>query len=648
MGITSIFLGKSKRAIETDKDIESRRKIRGGMKMNKRDFTFQAVILGILLLCLISGCVGAGKNVLPSPDSGETTGLPPSDPYQPPAQAKAGNFTIILKKGWNLIKYTPAAPRKFTAVTMAYNGETKLLKDAVPGWTHNKIRYLRGRAIQQIDTNSIAASFLTGGQYYVYSVYNGINLYSNRPFLSGISPAIGPPGTTVTIDGVNFGSSGTLTFFDNKPAGSTAWSDTQIICTVPEGAGSGPVSVTSAGGESHNVSFTIRYIGDFYVDAAIGNDGNDGSLQHPFQSITRALTAASSGQVIMVAEGIYNTSLPGQTFPLNGKDGVALRGGFNAAFDERDAAAHPTVLEASGSTSVAVFSSTNSAGTEISGFTLRGGRAARGGGILCTQASPLVSDCTITGNYATDNYGGGMHCESASPIVRRCKFISNTVSGSWGGAGGGFSCRASSSPILSGCLFSTNSTKYGCGVYMESSTPTMVNCLIVQNTTTAAGYGGGIYFSGGTSTLINCTVARNSANLGGGIYSGDSGGAVIANCIVAYNQAQTSGGGFHLNYTPRPVITYTTFYGNTPYDAYDFGKGTGGPANFAAWGWNGTACLSGNPSFLDSGSDFRLQSGSPCIDVGNNASIPGGTSTDMDGNPRIVNSIVDMGAYEKQ
>ncbi|OAD20687.1 Na-Ca exchanger/integrin-beta4 domain protein [Candidatus Thiomargarita nelsonii] len=55
-----------------------------------------------------------------------------------------------------------------------------------------------------------------------------------------------------------------------------------------------------------------------------------------------------------------------------------------------------------------------------------------------------------------------------------------------------------------------------------------------------------------------------------------------------------------------------------------------------------------NPLFVDAGnSDYHLQAGSPCIEAGNNAapSIP---TTDKDGNPRIVNTLVDIGAYEDQ
>jgi len=46
--------------------------------------------------------------------------------------------------------------------------------------------------------------------------------------------------------------------------------------------------------------------------------------------------------------------------------------------------------------------------------------------------------------------------------------------------------------------------------------------------------------------------------------------------------------------------------------------------------------------------DLHLQPGSPCIDTGDSDAVPPDIITDLDGNPRIVNEIVDMGAYELQ
>jgi len=50
---------------------------------------------------------------------------------------------------------------------------------------------------------------------------------------------------------------------------------------------------------------------------------------------------------------------------------------------------------------------------------------------------------------------------------------------------------------------------------------------------------------------------------------------------------------------------------------------------------------------------YDLQATSSCIDAGNNSYVPAGVTTDLDGNPRIVDggsgaATVNMGAYERQ
>lgn len=52
------------------------------------------------------------------------------------------------------------------------------------------------------------------------------------------------------------------------------------------------------------------------------------------------------------------------------------------------------------------------------------------------------------------------------------------------------------------------------------------------------------------------------------------------------------------------------------------------------------------PGTLDD--NLRLTFESPAVDAGNNDFLPAGLSPDLDGNPRINNGTVDMGAYENQ
>jgi len=75
--------------------------------------------------------------------------------------------------------------------------------------------------------------------------------------------------------------------------------------------------------------------------------------------------------------------------------------------------------------------------------------------------------------------------------------------------------------------------------------------------------------------------------------------------------------------------------------------------------WFGEGCIDADPLFADA--DGRLSLGSPCIDTGSNAALPPDTADldgdgdttepiplDLDGNARIFNGVVDMGAYELQ
>ncbi len=159
---------------------------------------------------------------------------------------KAGGLSFILKRGWNMVK--PALPqaKNFTSATMTWQGQTRLMKDAVPMWTQSQIRYLKGRAWVLLSTASLTAAFQPGGTYYIYSSKNGIVLSFDRPYISDISPGQGEPGDSVTISGVNFGAAqGTSTVtFNGITHTVCAWSDTKIICIAPS---YGPVAVTVNG-----------------------------------------------------------------------------------------------------------------------------------------------------------------------------------------------------------------------------------------------------------------------------------------------------------------------------------------------------------------------------------------------------------------
>ena len=88
------------------------------------------------------------------------------------------------------------------------------------------------------------------------------------PVITALSTAEGAPGSAVTIQGRNFGSSqnGGIVSFNGTTAGVSAWSDEAIAVSVPAGARSGPVTVTRGGLTSNGIDFTIAGAGRWVIE----------------------------------------------------------------------------------------------------------------------------------------------------------------------------------------------------------------------------------------------------------------------------------------------------------------------------------------------------------------------------------------------
>jgi RHS repeat-associated protein len=84
-------------------------------------------------------------------------------------------------------------------------------------------------------------------------------LFTVTPAILDIQPNGGAIGSTVTIDGANFGATqgaSTVTF-NGTAATPTSWSDAQIVTTVPAGARTGDVVVTVNGTPSTSTPFSV-------------------------------------------------------------------------------------------------------------------------------------------------------------------------------------------------------------------------------------------------------------------------------------------------------------------------------------------------------------------------------------------------------
>jgi hypothetical protein len=102
----------------------------------------------------------------------------------------------------------------------------------------------------------------------------------NRPRIDSVTPLAGGPGTLVSITGASFGAApGQVTFLGDKaadakvaaPCAPSAWTDTQIVVGVPEGAVTGPLEVTNSDNLSDRTDddFGNTAIPDFTVNTTV-------------------------------------------------------------------------------------------------------------------------------------------------------------------------------------------------------------------------------------------------------------------------------------------------------------------------------------------------------------------------------------------
>jgi len=327
--------------------------------------------------------------------------------------------------------------------------------------------------------------------------------------------------------------------------------------------------------------------------ATNGSDAANGaSWATAKQTIQAGIDAAASNDTIWVSNGVYATG--GQVAVGTWSNRVTI----DRAITVRSVNGPETTSIAGAGMRCAYVTN----GATLAGFTLTNGTTAvaselnatnidyDGGGALC-EAAAVVTNCVLTGNWASEEGGGAV-----GGCLYDCRLTGNST---WNGGGG------SSGGTLNRCVLTDNhADMVGGGAYGG----TLNNCLLTGN---SASYGAGA----GSSTLNNCTVAGNSGYEGGGV-----GWSTLKNSIVYEN----SGNGD---------------YGNHKECAFTNSCTTPDPG--------GTENITDDPQFVDTGAgNYRLRATSPCINRGSNAYSQG--TTDLDGNQRISNGTVDMGAYEVQ
>ena len=168
----------------------------------------------------------------------------------------------------------------------------------------------------------------------------------------------------------------------------------------------------------------------------------------------------------------------------------------------------------------------------ISGLTVTRGSVGGPGGGLYNLGTTDLTNCTISGNSATNNDGGGLFSAGTANLTN-C-----TISGNSAGHYGGGLLNDKGSMTLTGCTLSANKAGYDGAGLANRGTTNLTNCTVSGNS--AAGFAGGL-FNTGTTRLAYCTLKANYAKYYGGL--DNSGMANLTDCTLSSNLAANNAGG---------------------------------------------------------------------------------------------------------
>jgi parallel beta-helix repeat protein len=342
-----------------------------------------------------------------------------------------------------------------------------------------------------------------------------------------------------------------------------------------------------------------------------------------FNNIQAGIDDANNGDTIEVQPGRY-TGLSNRDIDFKGKS-ITVR-----SIDPNDPdIVAATVIDGEMGFNQCLWCCNGCVGCErYRGFAFRSGEG----------PNSVLAGLTITRFCAPDKLiwgdlmpvGGGILCEGSSPTIRQCIIIDNTahILGR-GGFGGGIYSDETSNPTITSCTVSTNNSYFGAGG-IECTRAAIADCTVIDN---SASFGaGGI--SCEIAVISCCTVINNRSFGAGGIYCNR--GTKIDDCVVSNNV----GGGI----CGRGAISYCTITGNSVFPGQGGGIFCGSGAKIEhciiasnsavsgefAGGWvdgegGGIYCTDANVLVINS------------IIVGNWADANGGG---IYGNPTITNCII--------
>jgi hypothetical protein len=251
-----------------------------------------------------------------------------------------------------------------------------------------------------------------------------------------------------------------------------------------------------------------------------------------YATIQGAINASVNGDTVLVLQGTYYENI----------DFLDR----NIVLTSDDWSDSGVIIDGAHSGSVVSITGGQDSSTKLEGFTIINGSGYLGGGVLCVNSSPVISNNYIHSNQITSSganpCGGGIYAANGSPSV-----VNNVIQSNF---------------LHSTYLYGN---PLGAGIYAGNC----ANITILGNTITGNNASASVVSHGGGVALVSCTgavdenlILSNYAAFGGGLFVSGHGSLAITSNLISGNQASDGAGAFFAGASPLCTVQCNTIVYN--------------------------------------------------------------------------------------
>ncbi|MEN6426481.1 MAG: leucine-rich repeat domain-containing protein [Phycisphaerales bacterium] len=200
-----------------------------------------------------------------------------------------------------------------------------------------------------------------------------------------------------------------------------------------------------------------------------GDPQEDGTIDHPFDSIQEAINVAGDGAAIFVRPGTYreNITVSGKSIRLTGREPNDPNG------------TELPVIRADHNGVVVLIAGNGDTHCTLSGFAITAGTG-QAGIISCSGGTATISHCLVAGNRLTGFDSALIKCSNSDATLVHCTIADNHV----GGCGGAIRATASTVTVTNSILYHNTynySSATGGNFYMDDAADITITYSNIQN-----------------------------------------------------------------------------------------------------------------------------------------------------------------------